>query len=607
MNDAHKITFQPDDIKGSLIAGDSLLDVARRSGVNIASSCGGRGICKSCLVHFQDGSAPIATKDDVALFSQRKIDQGWRRACCSMPEKDAIVYVPRGARIENARVYIDGAEAWTSPDSCIEAYRVVLESQDNIGEQLIAAVKSVYDRALKPISTDILESAHDIITQARGKFLIVSRFGEVISILPSISKVFGVAVDLGTTNIGVYLVDLRSGTTCASVGIENPQLTYGGDLVARVTEAKRNADALQKMTDLTQVGINGAIKSLCERQKIDRRSINDVVIAGNTAMHHIFLGLSVDGLGLAPFKPTIEGPIDVKAHVAGLDIAPGAYVHLLPNIAGFVGGDHTAMLLGLWADKEGRTTVMLDIGTNTEISLIHQKNLTCVSCPSGPALEGGNIEYGMRAATGAIERVKIQDGKLVIETIGNGGAAGICGSGVIDVLAQFYLSGDLNSKGLVLQDGKYFRDINGMKCLLLSDEEDGVFFSQHDVRSVQLAKGAIRAGIEVLLTEKGLHHDDIDMLVIAGAFGAYINVENAVTIGMLPDIPLTKIEQVGNAAGAGVKLALLSYPLRLHAHKLARDSHYMELAGKQEFMTAFMHNINFPKDSLENKTNVTTA
>ena len=577
MTEMPHITFEPDNIKGKCRPNDTLLDVARRSGVRIASSCGGRGICKSCIVQFIDGGAPPAIKEDVEFFSEKRIATGWRRACCSRPKKDAVIHIPDRARVTKVRIHIDGVDVWTSPDLIVETCRIVLKD----GEDLLAAVKSVYGRDLKPIPFEILQT---LPSKNGGKFLLVSRFDEVISILPSVAKIYGVAIDLGTTNIGVYLVDLRSGRTVAAKGMENPQIAYGGDLIARITEVKRNANALTEMTQLTRRKINETIMLLCEEHVINSDSIVDMVIAGNTAMHHIFLGFSVDGLGLAPFTPTVEGPLDIRASEVGLTIALGAYVHMLPNIAGFVGGDHTAMLLGLRADREDRTVISLDIGTNTEISLIHRGKITSVSCPSGPALEGGNIECGMRAAKGAIEKVKITKGKIITKTIGAGPPAGICGSGVIDVLAQFYFSGELTQKG----------QIRSGKDLVI---EGGVYFTQHDVRAVQLAKGAIRAGIQVLLRAAGLQVDSLDRLIIAGAFGAYINVENAIAIGMLPDVPLQKIEQVGNAAGAGVKLALLSYPLRKQAHVLARDSQYIELAGTQTFMKSFMDNINFPSEN----------
>ncbi|PCI54257.1 MAG: hypothetical protein COB36_10405 [Alphaproteobacteria bacterium] len=582
------ITFEPDNIKGQCYPNDTLLDVARRSGVSIASSCGGRGICKSCIVYFKDGGAPPAIKEDIDFFSQKKITKGWRRACCSRPIKDAVIHIPQRTRVANARISIDGADIWTCPDPVVKTYPILLDGGEINSDSLLAAVKSSYNGDLKHISSEILRALPDLIKDNWYKFLLVSRFGEVISILPSTSKIYGVAIDLGTTNIGVYLVDLRSGATISAEGVENPQIPYGGDLIARITETKRNADALQEMTQLTQRKINDIIIGLCEKHAIDPLSIVDIVVAGNTAMHHIFLGLSVEGLGLSPFEPCMEGPLDIKASNVGLTIAMGAYVHMLPNIAGFVGGDHTAMLLGLRADKEERTVISLDIGTNTEISLIHRGEITSVSCPSGPALEGGNIECGMRAAKGAIEKLEITMGEVIIKTIGEGPPVGICGSGVIDVLAQFYLSGELTQKGQIRSD----------RNLVI---EGGVYFTQHDVRAVQLAKGAIRAGIEVLLMAAGLQADSLDKLIIAGAFGAYINVENAIAIGMLPDIPLHKIEQVGNAAGAGVKLALLSYTLRKQAHNLARDSQYIELAGTKDFMKSFMNNINFPQVNLEEK------
>jgi uncharacterized 2Fe-2S/4Fe-4S cluster protein (DUF4445 family) len=341
--------------------------------------------------------------------------------------------------------------------------------------------------------------------------------------------------------------------------------------------------------------INKAAENLCERYHADSGQIADIVVAGNTAMHHIFARLPVRGLGLAPFAPVISESIDVKASELGLRAASGACVHLMPNIAGFVGGDHAAMLLGICADMEERTVIALDIGTNTEISLMHDGTLSSLSCPSGPALEGGHISCGMRAATGAIEGVIVKDGHVNLEVIGGAEPLGVCGSAVLDIVACFYQEGGITDRGQIRKEYAHAGERDGQSCLRLHENEQDLVFTQEDVRSVQLAKGAIRAGIDLLLEEAGIDYGRIDRIVVAGAFGNYVNIESAVTIGMFPDLPPDCFEQVGNAAGIGAKLALVSRSSRENARRLAASSEYIVQAGHPRFNDIFMRSINFPE------------
>jgi len=316
-------------------------------------------------------------------------------------------------------------------------------------------------------------------------------------------------------------------------------------------------------------------------------------------MHHLFLQLPVEYLGAVPFVAASASATDVKARDIGLKAMPGAYIHLLPNIAGFVGGDHTAMLLAIGSDHEEKTVVALDIGTNTEISLIHKGRLLSIACPSGPALEGGHIRCGMRSAPGAIESVEISGDQVSIKTIGNAPPVGICGSGVLDATAQLYLAGVVSPTGRMTKEHPRVRIHDGQPEFVLADEREAqgaaIVFSQRDVRAVQLAKGAIQAGIQVLLEDAGLREEEIEQVIIAGAFGNYVDLASAVAIGMLPDLPLDRFAQVGNAAGIGAKLALVSYPHRATAQSIAASSHYFELAGSVRFNTAFMHAMGFPE------------
>jgi uncharacterized 2Fe-2S/4Fe-4S cluster protein (DUF4445 family) len=353
----------------------------------------------------------------------------------------------------------------------------------------------------------------------------------------------------------------------------------------------RSPACAHELQTAASTAIAGLARDLCEAVAAAPADIVEVAVCGNTAMHHLLLGLPVSQLGRVPFVPAMCEAIDIKARDLGLAAAPGAYVHLLPNVGGYVGGDHVAVLLATENRWAKTTTIVMDIGTNTEISLVHRDRITSVSCPSGPALEGGHIRAGMRAAEGAIERVRALDGRLEIEVIGTGApAVGLCGSGVLDALAAMLELGILNRHGRICLGHPAVTEKGDRRRVLLAP---GVAITQEDVRAVQLAKAAIRAGIDCLLREAALEENAIERVVIAGAFGAYIGLAAAVRIGLLPGLPLARIEQVGNAAGVGVRMALASAALRERARRLALRCDYLELGSLPGFQRVFMRRIGF--------------
>jgi uncharacterized 2Fe-2S/4Fe-4S cluster protein (DUF4445 family) len=339
--------------------------------------------------------------------------------------------------------------------------------------------------------------------------------------------------------------------------------------------------------------INAIAHDLCLSIGASTADIVDVAICGNTAMHHLLLGLPVRQLGRAPFVADVRDAMDAKARDLDLTACPGAYVYLAPNIGGYVGSDHVTALVAtqeLW--QGGTTTLVMDIGTNTEISLIHRDVIMSASCPSGPALEGGHISCGMRAAEGAIERVTVVDGRLKIRAISNRPPVGLCGSGVIDVMAALRQTGVLDDGGRMAAVHPDIAEVDRKRVAVLAP---GGTFTQHDVRAVQLAKAAIRTGIELLLRDRGLAEDDIELVVIAGAFGAYIDVGSAIAIGLLPTLPLDRFTQVGNAAGLGVRQLLASSKTRAQARELALRCRYVELSTRGDFQKTFLRNIGFKK------------
>lgn len=594
-----RITFDPDAVEINTSPGETLLDCAKANGIRIASACGGRGICKSCVVHFTDGEIPEPSNGDKQFFSAAKLAKGWRRACQVSPAAGCRIHIPARARATSARMQVDGADFWVRPEPVVHAVAVtldapVLENPVADCDRLINAVNSMQAGACRCVDIDVMRTVPPMLRQYNQCVQAILHSGEVIAVQPINTRLVGLAVDLGTTNIGVFLIDLHTGSTIASGGLENPQVAFGGNVISRIEAAIQAPENAQEMHRVVVNALNEYVQGLCEEHHLSTSQIVDVVVAGNTAMHHLFLKLPVRGLGLAPFTATVAAAVDVKAAAIGLQTAPGAYLHMMANVAGFVGGDHTAMLMGICADQEKRTVIALDIGTNTEISLIHENRITSLSCPSGPALEGGHITCGMRAAQGAIESVTIDSGIIKLETIGGDQPLGLCGSGVLDTVAAFYLDGGLNKRGRILENYSHTVDIDGERGFLLHEGEPEVVFTQKDVRSVQLAKGAIRAGIDLLLEQEGLEYGQLDKIIVAGAFGNYIRIESACAIGMFPVLPMERFEQVGNSAGIGAKLAVLSSPLREQARTLARKSRYIVQAGNPHFNTIFMKSINLP-------------
>ncbi len=594
------VTFDPAGTVVQSIPGETVLDCARRTGTRISSTCGGRGICKSCIVHFTDGDIPAPSKSDQQFFSAHKLEQGWRRACQVIPDADCEIHVPARSRAEALRHRHDGVDFWVQPEPLVHALQLTLtapslEDPRSDARRLMEEINATSVQQCCSVDIDVLRSLQQVLQANNSCVQVVLRFDEVIAVQAKDTRLVGLAVDIGTTSIGVFLIDLCKGTVIASTGLENPQSVYGADVITRITSAKQDPGKAMEMQRLVVAALNETVAELCEKRHLQPEQIVDVVVAGNTAMHHLFLGLPVDNLGTAPFVAVMNDAMEIRARDLDLHTATGAYVHVMENIAGYVGGDHCAMLLGIRADEETRTVVALDIGTNTEISLLHKGEITCISCPSGPALEGGQINSGMRAATGAIETVTIINDELHLKIIGDGPAAGLCGSAVIDSTAAFYRAGGINASGRIAEDYALTTSVGRQRMFVLHDGDPEVVFTQHDIRAVQLAKGAVRAGIEVLLDEVGLTYEQIDKIVIAGGFGAYIDVDNARSIGMLPDLPLDRFEQVGNAAGTGVQLALLSYPLRQQARSLVSCSRHLELANSSEFTSAFMQHISFPE------------
>lgn len=595
---SYQVNFQPVGRRGECAANESLLHCAHELGVGIVSICGGEGLFHCCEIQILSGSVSEPTPVEREYFSPQALDEGYRLACQTYPTSDLKVHVPRGSLTAAQRMQVEGKEVPVRAQPLVYAYQVQvpaasLEDLRADDERLLQELEQQHQVHCDAIDIETLRDLSPRLRSWEWEARVSVRDEEVVALGPWPSRQLGLAVDLGTTKIAGYLIDLDSGETLAAKGVMNPQISYGEDVISRITRAKREPAEAERLQEAAVEAINQLADDLCVEADAEREEMVEGVVVGNTAMHHLLLGLPVDQLAIAPYVPATKAALDIKARDVGLRIAPGAYVHLLPIIAGFVGADHVAMLLATEAGKAEGITLALDIGTNTEVCLARDGTMTSVSCASGPAFEGAHIKHGMRAAEGAIEYLRLADEAVEYQTVGGAPPVGLCGSGILDALAQLYLADLVDAGGRMVADHPRVRDEEGERQFVLVSEEErdgdpAITITQRDVRELQLAKGAIRAGIQVLLETAGVSEGDIDRVIIAGAFGTYIDVSSAVNIGMVPPLPVDCFHQAGNAAGMGAKLALVSRTKRAGARAIGDRVSYIELTNAPRFTSSFV-------------------
>ncbi len=592
------VDMQPVGRRVNVEAGTTLLEAAQDSGVGLVSLCGGEGWCESCLVRIASGEVNPPTQSELDYLDAEAVSTGFRLACQVIPRTDVRIDIPPESLSTPQRLQVEGKD-FEIPLAPIVEYIDIEISPPTI-EDLRADADRVQDALADHgfpdvrLELPVLSDISDILRTNKWSVRIALRESEVIAILPSGSDIYGISVDIGTTKLALYLVDLSTGEVITKFGEMNPQIAYGEDVVSRIAYATQNQDGRQTLQNAIVNALNKIIQFVCKSSDINHWQIVDAVIVGNTAMHHLFTGLPVEQLVFAPYVPAVNEPIDIRANAIGVRLAPGAYIHLLPNIAGYVGADHSAVILSTELWKTDKTVLAIDIGTNTEISLVANGRLLSCSCASGPAFEGAHITNGMRAAPGAIERVQIIDGKIRIFTIADEPPVGICGSGILDVVAEMKAAALMDEKGALIGGQLNIRKgkNNSLEFLLVPAESSGherdITVSRRDVNEIQLAKAAIRAGQEILLNKAGITAQDIDEIIIAGAFGTYIDVPNAISVGMFPDIPVQRFRQIGNAAGMGAMQALISFKHRQLIKDVIKNVEYIELTTYENFQKEFV-------------------
>ncbi len=582
---------------------ETLFQSARLHGIRIVGACGGRGTCGSCMVRIKEGSVVHSGDFGNKKHCGKNVSSGkWIRSCEFSAWSDCTVEVaPRSV------APIVRAETATGESEFLPLDTKITATDFEVPEATLSDNLSDHDRILRSLDTDYtidFAVARDLplllrenTVDKKSSLRVWKHETELIGLAPSGRRTLGLAIDLGTTNVAAFLINLETGERLASVGIENPQVAWGGDLITRINYATRNVDEFTHLQAAAIEAINALAHDLSMSVGQVSTDILDVAVCGNTAMHHLLLGLPVRQLGRAPFVAALCKGMDIKARDLDLCVGPGSSVHIAPNVGGFVGGDHVTALLASedhWRDRG--PCVVMDIGTNTEISVIHDGKFYTGSAPSGPALEGGHISCGMRAAEGAIESVAVNGGRLSIKTIDDKEAVGLCGSGVLDTLAALRRANLINPRGRLAREHPDMVMKDGKRAARLAD---GVYFTQDDVRAVQLAKAAIRTSTDLLLDEAGLKANEVDRFIIAGSFGAYIDIASGIDIGMFPPSGISKFIQVGNAAGIGIRRMLASCQARSRATELAANCQYMELSSRKDFQKVFLQHIGFPEDPTE--------
>jgi uncharacterized 2Fe-2S/4Fe-4S cluster protein (DUF4445 family) len=587
----------------------TLLDAAQSTGVEIAAVCGGAGSCGKCRIQHIEGRLSPPSADEREIFTETELAAGFRLACQAYPRSDVKIHIPPESLSTPQRLQVEGQETEVAPDPLIETVNVTLDppTLQDLRSDTVRLTDALTARGLsrpfygQPVLSHLSEELRAQDWTARMALRQPGpSFGagaqpklELVGVLHPDQTPIGLAVDIGTTKMAAYLVDLETGYTLAKDGLMNPQIAYGEDVVSRIAYANERSNGREALQRRLVDGLNDLVSKLCDDAGIDRKQIVDAVVVGNTAIHHLFTGLPVAQLGASPYIASVSEPLDIRSAHLGLDLAPGAKVYLPPNIAGYVGADHVSMLLATDAWQATEPTIALDIGTNTEISLAMDGKLLSCSCASGPAFEGAHIHAGMRAGPGAVEYVQITGDDIRVQTIGGRPAVGICGSGILDVVAELRASGIIGRTGRMAQDHPRIIPRSGGGAFVLVEKAHtgnghDLLVTRQDVNEIQLAKGAIRAGVDVLVNEAGITYEDVDSFIVAGAFGTYLDLRSATRIGMFPPLSLDHFRQVGNAAGTGARQMLISAERRRMAEEIVDRVRYIELTAHPAFTDVYM-------------------
>ena len=615
-----RLLFAPSqkEIKGEI--GRTILDLAREAGVYIDSQCNGKGKCGKCRVRILEGKVSPFTREESTFIKGFEQEMGYRLACMARITDDATVLVAGENVLTSAASRKMFSKRAKVINPAVKSYHINtnVHGKDHTEyyQEIIEKIDTQYGLSNIIIDPGIIENLKKETIKDRDKLIAsVWMDKEVVALHPIDSGApLGIALDIGTTTVALYLCDLVKGDVVASGSFTNPQVLFGPDIMSRIAySADHPGEGVKRMQRELISSVNALIDALVSGKGYSSCHVVDMTVVGNTVMHHIFLGIAPDKLGLWPFEPSVKQSVNIKAHQLGLIINPYSYVHVLPVEAGFVGADNVGVLISEEPYNRDELSLIIDIGTNGEVVLGNRNQLLSCSCATGPALEGAQISCGMRAAPGAIEMIRIDPDTLEVDykVVGKKGWAtelppgelkpsGICGSGIIDMVAQLFKAQLINANGAFSRKTNTPRLRKGRSGVIefvvawkheTSTKED-IVFTQKDVRQVQLAKAALHAGCMVLMGHLSI--DAIRRITIAGAFGMHIDKESALTLGLLPQCEPNNIVMVGNAAGHGAYLALVDRSKREEADRVARGVTHIELAMEEDFQKEFMKALAIP-------------
>ena len=659
------VIFQPSGRRGEVPKGINVLEASRLLGADIEALCGEKKVCGKCKVRIEEGRfekygieskmtnvSAWQEEEEKFIFPKEK-ETGHRLACVTEIQGDLLVFVPEESRAGKQVVSKAARDIYIEHNPTIKLYTVKVEPPSF--EEPTADFERVCrvlekEHGLKDLAVDIF-ALRQLPTALRdGDWTVtvsVWNEKEVVRFRPGkAERAYGLAIDVGTTTVAAYFCDLTTMEVVDTVSMMNPQCKYGEDVMARITYHMTSTDGLQRMNNDIIEGLNSLVDQAIQNTyppkkkkkkkkgeagpdefvevpeegktylRLTKEDIEDVTIGGNTAMHHIFLNLNPEHVGLAPFPPVIHHSLDIKARDMGININPASYVFVLPNEAGFVGADNVGVMLAEEPYKKDEISLIIDIGTNGELVLGNKEKLISSSCATGPALEGAQIAFGMRAAPGAMERIEIdpETREVNYKVIGRDAwrkysepkdmkAKGICGSGILDLLSELYCAGIIVKSGAfnkeALDGHPRYRlnpDTNQPEFVLAWAEESSIdkdiVVTQKDVRQIQLAKGALYAGCKLMMRRMGM--EKVDTIKIAGAFGTHVDRAKALIMGLFPDCEIEMIESVGNAAGDGCRAALLNKDKRDEANWVSRNVEYIELTVEGDFQNEFMEAMQIP-------------
>lgn len=610
-----KVKFRPDEIEIYVPVGTTIAKAALAAGCAVEMTCGGMGTCGKCRVEV-DGKVSEPDSIERRLLSGEDLVERTRLACRARILGDTSVEVPTASRSLVQKILSHGIVRDVHVSPGVTKIYVELPKPsllDERGEfERIEAALSVYDIEAR-IGVGLARSLPERLRSADYKVTAVVADHELIAVEPgdTCRQNFGIAFDLGSTTVAGYLLDLNTGHELAVASAMNPQMAYGDDLVSRIHFAMTESGGLEILRGAAVDVLNRVARRLAQLHDISLENVYEVTIVGNTCMTHLFLGLDVSTLGLSPYVPTVCRALSIGAAESGLQVNARARVHVLPNVAGFVGSDLVGVVLSTLREDGSDTRLAVDVGTNGEMALSHDGQLYACSAAAGPAFEGARISCGMRGAPGAIDSVKIGD-RVEITAIDDRRPVGLCGSGLVGAVAEMLDAGIIESTGRMIAPDeaehlppavreRLIQGPDGPEFVLATERESArrapITLTQADVRQLQLGKGSIRAAIETLLATAGVTYEDLKEISLAGAFGNYIRKESAVRIGLLPPVDLDRIVPVGNAAGAGAKLALISYRERERASRIAERAEHIELASHPEYQDQFVEKMLFPSAS----------